>query len=133
MNEIEPMFKYLTERKGNNSFLTIANKIWIANDFQMLTSYKEKVYQTFLVTTQKESFFNDTEVARQKINNWVANKTGEKIKGLISSWIYNANDKTCFSKCCNILKVNGIRRLISRTLHPESFIWTIPKQFKLTT
>ena len=67
---------------GNGSTLNIANKAWVGENTKILETYQDNISKYFNVKMGKEDFINNSEEARKNINEWVEQRTGEKIKEL---------------------------------------------------
>lgn len=75
---LKPLYSSLIQ---NKSTLNIANKAWVGQNTKILESYQDNVMKYFDVEIGNADFSNP-ELAREKINKWVAEKTGDKIKNL---------------------------------------------------
>jgi serpin B len=73
------------EKKIEHSKLKIANALWVQKNFTLLSSYQNKLQKYYQAEAYKLDFANRTalEKSRQRINNWVENKTEDKIQNLI--------------------------------------------------
>jgi serpin B len=69
--------------------LKIANSLWPHVDYPFLKTYLDLVLKYYGVGITALDYINDTEGARQKINNWVEQKTERKIRELIGKGILN--------------------------------------------
>lgn len=56
--------------------------MFIDNAFNVKSSFVENSSKYLKSTTEKLNFSNDPETQRQYLNNWVLNKTNNKIKDL---------------------------------------------------
>jgi serpin B len=63
--------------------LSTANALWAQKDYSFLDAYLNTVDKYYDGKTTNLDFKTDTENSRITINNWVANKTDDKIKDLI--------------------------------------------------
>jgi len=71
----------------------IANALWLQKDFQILEDFENTLKNYYKSPTQKVDFKNETEKAREQINDWVAKQTKESIKNLIPQGILNSLTK----------------------------------------
>ncbi|HXK48858.1 MAG TPA: serpin family protein [Clostridiales bacterium] len=69
--------------------LTIANSLWLAEGYKFLDSFL-KTNKTHYKTEMTNLNFADSEKSRKTINDWVADKTKDKIKELIPQGILDA-------------------------------------------
>lgn len=70
--------------KENTEYeLKTANALWAQEDYQFLDEYKEVIEEYYGGKTTNVDFVDETEEARNIINNWVEDKTNNKIKDLI--------------------------------------------------
>ena len=69
-------------QKGNYQ-LSIANALWGQNDYSFLNSFVELNKTHYHAGLENVDFVKETEKTRQKINQWVEDKTNKKIKNLI--------------------------------------------------
>jgi len=70
--------------------LSVANALWAENDFQFLDEYFNVVDQYYNGKVTNLDFKRDPEGSRVTINNWVEDKTNDKIKDLIPSGVINS-------------------------------------------
>ena len=71
------------QEKGNVQ-LSIANSLWPQVDYPFLPDYLGMTKEFYGVDIEPVDFKTDPEAARLRINNWVAAKTADKIKDLLS-------------------------------------------------
>jgi len=62
--------------------LHTANALWVQKGYQLLSEYTNRVEKYYAGKATNVDFVRATEQARQTINNWVENKTDNKIKDL---------------------------------------------------
>jgi serpin B len=72
-------------KPGKKYKLSAANALWAENDFQFLDEYFNVVDQYYNGKVTNLNFKQDSEGSRVTINNWVEDKTNDKIKDLIPS------------------------------------------------
>lgn len=80
-----------TNRNQNGIQLNIANALWAQKEYTFLDSYFQLVTLKYSAGLEYVNFRNnkDRELARLKINQWVEDKTNDKIKELIKEGILN--------------------------------------------
>jgi len=66
-----------------NYTLSVANALWVQNDFQILKEFNEVAETYYLAKTENLDFIFNAEDSRQTINGWVEEKTNDKIKDLL--------------------------------------------------
>jgi serpin B len=66
--------------------LNIANGLWVQKDFNFLDSYFEIVRSNYSSELKNVDFIDESEreITRKDINDWVAQKTNDKIKDILS-------------------------------------------------
>ncbi|XP_031215326.1 serpin B6 isoform X1 [Mastomys coucha] len=77
----------LTEvnKTGTQYLLRTANRLFGEKTCDILASFKDSCLKFYEAEMEELDFKNDTELSRQHINTWVAEKTEDKIKELLSS------------------------------------------------
>lgn len=70
-------------KAGKSYQLSVANDLWAQKDYTFLTDYFNTVAQYYDGKLTNLDFKSDTENSRITINDWVANKTNNKIQNLI--------------------------------------------------
>lgn len=65
--------------------LEVANKLFLEATKDLNPTYKETVKSVHNSDVEKEDFINNAEKARVNINDWVAEKTHQKIKDLLQA------------------------------------------------
>jgi serpin B len=63
--------------------LSVANAIWMQNEYPILDSYKNVVTSAYGAEARNLDFVSDAEPSRKTINSWVADKTNQKILELL--------------------------------------------------
>ncbi|MFA5878278.1 MAG: serpin family protein [Candidatus Staskawiczbacteria bacterium] len=63
--------------------LRTGNALWIQQNYQLLKDYTGRVEKYYGGKAANLDFINETEMSRQTINNFIAEQTNDKIKGLI--------------------------------------------------
>jgi serpin B len=62
--------------------LLTANALWIQKDYPLLNNYTEVIKKYYFANAENVDFANAPEDSRNKINNWVEDKTNNKIEDL---------------------------------------------------
>ncbi|OPL18795.1 MAG: hypothetical protein AVO35_13005 [Candidatus Aegiribacteria sp. MLS_C] len=70
-------------RRGEPFTLAIANGLWVQDGFSLLRDYVERVESSFDAAVRNLDFMGDPEGSRTAINQWVAQKTAERIQNLL--------------------------------------------------
>lgn len=70
--------------QNQNDNLKLATGMFIDNTLKVKDSFAENCIQYFMSSIEKLDFKNNPKEQCQYINNWVLNKTNEKIKGIFS-------------------------------------------------
>ncbi|MBU4486972.1 MAG: serpin family protein [Candidatus Delongbacteria bacterium] len=78
-------------KKGNIE-LTVANSLWLADGYKFLDEFL-RINKTFYKTETTNLNFAESEKSRKIINDWVSEKTKDKIKDLIPKGILDALTK----------------------------------------
>lgn len=98
-NELESVFNFPSDNKqrrnafkaiqnqlnnmGDGNRLSIANALWVQNNYKLLPSYISSVQNFYASKVQKLDFVKNTANAEKSINQWVANKTNNRITDII--------------------------------------------------
>src|SRR6266498_434328 len=73
--------------------LDIANAIWGEQTFPFLKDYLDVIAQNYGAGIQLADFINGHEAVRKDINDWVSNKTNDKIQDLIPNGVLDSSTK----------------------------------------
>ena len=73
----------LNSSSDNNTKLLTANKLFIEKSLEILKSYRAGMQEFYESEITSVNYKQRTEEVREEINNWVEQKTNDKIKGLI--------------------------------------------------
>ena len=92
-NNMKKFLSLLNAASQNNTKLLTANKLFIEQSFQVLQSFKEGTRQFYDAEVAVVDFKAHTEQAREEINQWVEQKTNDKIKDLIPPGMLSADTK----------------------------------------
>ncbi|MFC2115108.1 serpin family protein [Bacteroidota bacterium] len=110
-NQLDPAEKDLNERILSNDTLdgieiSLANAIWAQENFHFLPEYMEKIKKWYDAPLTKMNFINEQsrEENRLKINQWVLDNTGQKIRNLIGEGVLNTNTRMVLT---NAVYFNG--------------------------
>ncbi len=88
------LFKSLIERLNANDSgcdLSTANALWIQQDFNILNAYVSTLQNNYQAKATNVDYATAAESARLRINGWVENQTGGKIKDLIPPGLLTSN------------------------------------------
>ena len=72
-------------RDLDKSGLSSANRVWLRNGMRLKEAYKDTLFLHYGSKAAELDFLNDTENSRKIINDWVSEKTHEKIKDLLQT------------------------------------------------
>ncbi|XP_057309933.1 serine protease inhibitor-like isoform X1 [Hydractinia symbiolongicarpus] len=82
-NKFHELVQELVEEfESNNSDVSLANRVWIDQENDVMESYKENLKTFYKAVLGTEDFQKNSENARRNINNWVAQQTENNIKDL---------------------------------------------------
>lgn len=70
--------------KGAGYTLSTANALWVENDYPLLSNYSINIARNFNGTAKDVDFKGAAEDTRKIINSWVAERTNDKIKEILS-------------------------------------------------
>ena len=73
--------------------LSIANSVWGQKDYEFLDSYLDKLAESYGAGVRPVDFREDPERSRTAINDWVADRTEEKIEDLIPPNAINSSTR----------------------------------------
>ena len=80
-------------KKDNEYALKTANALWAEQDFHFLEEYLTTVEKYYGGKTTNLDFKNEWEASRLIINNWVEDKTNDKIKDLLPEGVIDADTR----------------------------------------
>ena len=80
-------------KKDKEYALNTANALWAEQDFQFLDEYITTVEEYYGGKTTNLDFKNEWEASRLIINNWVEDKTNDKIKDLLPEDVIDADTR----------------------------------------
>ncbi len=69
--------------------LAVANALWGQSGYEFLDAFTEMVEESYGAGLERVDFQRETEAARQTINQWVEDKTNERIEDLLKPGILN--------------------------------------------
>jgi serpin B len=79
---------------NNSGFqFSFANSFWVQTGIDVNSDYKNRVEKTFGMDIRTVDFENDSQVARQTINDWTSNATNNHIEEILSEESVNENSK----------------------------------------
>ena len=85
--EFNEHVKMLEELAEEDIEFNIANGMWLQHDYPFLESYIETIQKYYGPVLHEADFKVDQEKERKEINNWVSDKTNQKIEDLISKGV----------------------------------------------
>ena len=77
-------------KKDNEYALKTANALWAQQNFQFLDEYLTTVEEYYGGKTTNLDFINESDSSRLIINNWVEDKTNDKIKDLLPEGVIDS-------------------------------------------
>ena len=80
-------------RSGEAFQLSVSNGLWVNSGFQLLDSYIREVEEFYGAGVRDLDLSQDPEGSREVINDWVAEKTMQKILDLIPPGVLNADTR----------------------------------------
>ncbi len=86
------LFNEITNR-GSKSTLSIANALWVQKDYKLLADYMKVIEKYYRGKASNVDFVKATERTRQMINNWVEERTNQKIKELFPAGSLNSRTR----------------------------------------
>lgn len=113
----------IINQPGRKSKLSLANAIWVQQDFPVLINYLEVIAQYYDGQANNVDFIFQRETARKTINKWAEEKTAGKIKDLIPPGIIDHLTRLILT---NAIYFRGLWLL---PFNPE---FTRPENFYLT-
>ena len=75
--------------QGQDYQLMMANALWLQKDYRFLPAYLKQVESDYDAAFERVDFIKETEASRQKINQWIEDKTNNKIKELLQKGALN--------------------------------------------
>ncbi len=100
--------------------LSIANALWVQKDFQILKEFTDPVQRYYAGNATNLDFAGATEEARQTINNWVEEKTNDKIKDLFPQGSLNSLTRVVITNAI-YFKGNWVKQFDKKETRPEDF------------
>jgi len=108
-------------RLDSNVVLSVANKVYLNQGYVLNEEFKDNLVKYY--GSEAESInFRDAQQSAKTINDWIANKTNEKIRNLLSS--------DFFDEFTRLVLVNGIY-FKGKWLHPFDKVNTYKEDFTL--
>ncbi len=78
---------------GQRPVLNIANSIWAQQNYEILPAFVATLTAQYGIEARRLDFVADAEAARQTINNWVSERTEERIQDLIPEDVLSPNTR----------------------------------------
>lgn len=94
VEDVRSLFQKILPSFRNSEYynLTTANKIYLANDFEILDEFKKTAVDSFDAEVENINFAENSQAAA-KINQWAESKTNNKIKELIRPNLLDGDTK----------------------------------------
>ena len=92
-NSMKQFLSALNAASDNSNKLLTANKLFIDKNFDILESFKEGTREFYDAEVALVDYEEQTEKARAEINQWVEQKTNDKIEGLIPPGMLSADTR----------------------------------------
>lgn len=73
----------LLNKETNNLSLSLANAVWIQSGLKLESAYENTLTKYYKAGLERTSFSDDPDGSRERINNWVEEKTHNKITDLL--------------------------------------------------
>lgn len=127
--ELHPAFGELARRfddiaSRKDVALTVANSLWYQQDYHLTPDFLKLNRDYYHAKVEPLNFSGDAAGACQKINSWVARKTQDRIKELLS----NVPPSTRLVLCNAIyFKGTWLKEFDPKKTHPQPF-YTMPEQ-----
>jgi serpin B len=74
---------------GGKYKLSVANSIWLQEDYPFLDSYKNTIREYYLGKVKNFDLAGDPQGASKEVNSWVSKNTNGKIKDIVSPGMFN--------------------------------------------
>jgi len=119
-NNMKKFLSVLNAASDDNNKLLTANKLFIEKSFEVLESFKEGTREFYQAEVALVDYKAHAEKARGKINQWVEEKTNDKIKDLIPAGMLSADTKLTL---VNAIYFKGLwlEQFHKGRTHPASF------------
>ena len=78
---------------GDSFTLSISNGLWVEAGFSLLDEYVAEVTRYYSAAVRNLDFINDSEGSRETINDWVAERTMNRIQNLIPEGALNEDTR----------------------------------------
>ncbi|MGI0059833.1 MAG: serpin family protein, partial [Nitrosotalea sp.] len=108
-DEMESVFHFIKDNSARKNYilqtnselaspdqqykLGIANAVWIQDDYPILQNYTNTLEKYYAANATSLDLKNDSENSRNTINNWVADKTNQKILNLLPEGTIDQNTR----------------------------------------
>ena len=110
--------------------LDIANALWIQNDYRIVKNYADTLQQYYFANATNLDFKTKSEESRQTINNWVANKTNQKIIDLLPTGSINQYTRVVLTNAI-YFKGNWTNQFAGYETRDENFTTSYQKTVKV--
>jgi len=108
--------------KGNGNYeLKTANALWVENTYPLLQTYIATIAKYYGGNLTNLDFINQAEKSRLTINDWVANKTNDKIKDLLSKGVITPDTRAVLTNAV-YFKAKWASQFIGQNTTDDKFI-----------
>ena len=119
-NNMKKFLSTLNAASGDKNKLLTANKLFIEKTLQVLESFKEGTREFYEAEVALVDYKAHAEKAREEINQWVEQKTNDKIKDLIPAGMLSADTRLTLVNAI-YLKNLWLNQFTKGGTHPASF------------
>ena len=82
-NSFNGLNLHLTNRDNNHSIFEVSNSIWVQKDYFIFESYLTFLETNYGIPIRNLDFLNKPESSREQINEWIEEKTHQRIKDIL--------------------------------------------------
>jgi serpin B len=115
-------------KAGGKYELSIANAIWLQEDYPFLKDYKDTINRYYLGKIKNLDFKNNPNGASFHINRWVSKNTNNRIRNIVSPEMFNEMSRAVLTNAI-YFKGKWVRQFDRDDTKPEDF--TLPSGKKI--
>jgi serpin B len=115
-------------KAGGKYELSIANAIWLQEDYPFLEDYKDTINRYYLGKIKNLDFKNNPNGASFHINRWVSKNTNNRIRNIVSPEMFNEMSRAVLTNAI-YFKGKWVRQFDRDDTKPEDF--TLPSGKKI--
>jgi len=119
----------IATKSDSSSGLKVSNAIWLDKSLQVKSRYRKSVSEKYFADFKRTEFAN-TELAVSDINNWVSEKTNQKINKIVSAANLNPDTKLLISNAV-YFKGEWLDKFEKRMTHSDVFFASTEDQYKV--